>query len=393
MSRAILHVDMDAFYAAVEQRDRPELRGQAVIVGGTGVRGVVATASYEARRFGVRSAMPIGEARRRCPDGIYLAPRMSVYKEVSEQVFTILRRFTPLVQGLSLDEAFLDVTSSQSIFGPAIDIAREIKRQIRSRTGLTASIGIAPNKLVAKIASELRKPDGLFVVTPDDVQTTLDPLPIARLFGIGPKTQAKLREQNIHTFRDLRLAGDAQLQPIFGRDAFAIRQRAAGIDNRPVLAESEEKQISTETTFDVDIGQVSLLRAELTRLADRTAGRLRAKQLLTAGIAVKIRRHDFHTFTRQRVCTPPTNDSGLIASIAQELLNDWMGEFPGAAVRLLGVGAYDLGPFAQLSLFDSSAATADSYVRRPDLDLAVDRIRAKFGAHALTRGSHVRPTR
>lgn len=389
--RSILHVDMDAFYASVEQRDRVELRGKPVIVGGTGVRGVVSTASYEARKFGVRSAMPVSEARRLCPNGLFVAPRMSVYKEASDEVFAILRRFTPLVQGLSLDEAFLDVTASQSIFGPAIKIARDIKQAIRTKTLLTASVGVAPNKLVAKIASELRKPDGLFVVGPHEVTATLDPLPIAKLFGVGPKTQTRLKSQGIHTFRDLRTASDAQLQPVFGRETSMIRQRAAGIDNRPVLAEWEEKQISTETTFDVDIDNVNLLRAELVRLADRTSSRLRAKQISTNGIAVKIRRHDFHTFTRQRHCHPATNDSRVIAQLAERLLDDWLREHPGAAVRLLGVGAYDLASVTQMSLFDpvpdnaNGASTSDSA-----LDIAVDGIRAKFGNAAVIRASSLR---
>lgn len=384
--RVILHVDMDAFYAAVEQRDRPELRGKAVIVGGTGTRGVVSTASYEARVFGVRSAMPVSEARRRCPHGIFVPPRMSVYKEASTHVFEILRRFTPLVQGLSLDEAFLDVTASQSVFGPPQIIAREIKQRIRAKTLLTASVGVAPNKLVAKIASDLRKPDGLVIVQAHEVQTLLDPLPVGRLFGVGPKMQLRLRDQGIETFRDLRLATDAQLQPIFGRDAIVIRQRASGVDHRPVLAEWEEKQISTETTFDVDIDNVNLLRAELTRLSDRTSGRLRSKQLSANGVAVKIRRRDFHTFTRQRTCQPATNDSRVIAEFAQKLLNDWLAEHPGAAVRLLGVGAYDLGPAAQLSLFDSAADQNRSSSR---LDSAVDDIRNKFGKEALVRASNL----
>ncbi len=390
--RAILHVDMDAFYASVEQRDRADLRGQPVIVAGTGARGVVATASYEARRFGVHSAMPVSEARRLCPQGVFVAPRMTVYKEASAEVFAILKRYTPLVQELSLDEAFLDVTGSQSIFGPALKIAREIKQAVRARTLLTASVGIAPNKLVAKIASDLRKPDGLVVVTQEDIRQTLDPLPIAKLFGVGPKTQAKLHAQGIHSFRDLRSASDAQLQPIFGRDAHHVRQRASGIDDRPVLAERDEKQISTETTFDVDIDSVNLLRAELLRLADRTSSRLRAKQISTNGIAVKIRRHDFATFTRQRHCQPATNDSRTIADLAQRLLDDWLAEHPGAAVRLLGVGAYDLASATQLSLFDTQFAQTNSSVARAmnesaRLDSAVDLIRAKFGSHALLRGN------
>jgi DNA polymerase-4 len=323
---------------------------------------------------------------------------MAAYKEASDQVFEILRRFTPLVQGLSLDEAFLDVTASQSIFGPAVKIAREIKQQIRARTLLTASVGIAPNKLVAKIASELRKPDGLVVVTPDDVQATLDPLPIGKLFGVGPKTQAKLTAQGIHTFRELRLASDTQLQPIFGRDAHVIRKRAAGVDSRPVLAEWNEQQISTETTFDVDIDNVNLLSAELARLADRTSSRLRAKQVSAHGIAVKIRRHDFHTFTRQRHCRPATNDSRVIASFAQRLLIDWLAEHPGAAVRLLGVGVYDLATVTQMSLFDSGVPQVDlnlnsSATNDSPLDTAVDRIRAKFGSGSVMRGSSLQAPR
>jgi DNA polymerase IV len=384
---------MDAFYAAVEQRDRPDLRGQPVIVGGTGMRGVVATASYEARKFGVRSAMPVSEARRLCPQGVYVAPRMAVYKEASEQVFDVLRRFTPLVQGLSLDEAFLDVTASQSVFGPAFKIAREIKQSIRARTLLTASVGLAPNKLVAKIASDLGKPDGLVVVTTDKIEATLDPLPVGKLFGIGPKTQAKLRSENISTFRDLRLATEAQLLPIFGRDAALIRQRASGIDNRPVLPERDEKQISTETTFDVDIRNVNQLRAELARLADRTSSRLRAKRIAARGVAVKIRRQDFHTFTRQRSCHPATNDSRLIAEIAERLLSDWLAEHPGAAVRLLGVGAYDLNSAAQLSLFDSSSAGTTATHGESRLDAAVDSIRAKFGSAAVRRGNSLHTSR
>ncbi len=381
-TRAILHVDMDAFYAAVEQRDDVSLRGLPVIVGGLGARGVVATASYEARKFGVQSAMPMSEARRRCPDGKYVAPRMSAYKEVSQRVFDILRRFTPLVQGLSLDEAFLDVTSSQSIFGPAARIAFDIKQQILIRTQLTASVGVAPNKLVAKIASELRKPNGLVVLTPSDVTATLDPLPIRKLFGVGPKTAEKLNALGIYTLHELRVANDAQLQPIFGRDAHTIRQRAAGIDDRPVLSEVGEKQISTETTFDVDIDNVNFMRAELARLADRTSHRLRAKQVSAHGIAVKIRRHDFSTFTRQRQCQPATHDSRAIADLAQQLLNEWLAEHPGAAVRLLGVGVYDLGPVAQMSLFETS--TAQQSTR---LDTTVDHIRAKFGSSAVMRAS------
>ncbi|MBC7984994.1 MAG: DNA polymerase IV [Candidatus Obscuribacterales bacterium] len=381
-ARAILHVDLDAFYASVEQRDRPELRGHPVIVGGLGARGVVATASYEARHYGVHSAMPMHEARTLCPAGKFVAPRMSVYRDVSREVFDVLRRYTPLVEGLSLDEAFLDVTASQTAFGDALKIARDIKQQIHVRTRLTASVGIAANKLVAKIASEMRKPDGFMSIAPSEVNTYLDPMPIRKLFGIGPKTAAQLNDVGIYTLHDLRTAHAHQLQALFGREAFAIQKRAAGIDDRPVLSEWDEKQISTETTFDVDIAAPALLRSELSKLADRTATRLRSKQVAAHGIAVKIRRHDFSTYTRQRRCQPPTYETRAIANLAEQLLDEWLQEHPGAAVRLLGVGAYDLGSVVQLSLLDAPTTHSNA-----QLDSTVDRIRAKFGGSALIRGS------
>ena len=385
--RAILHVDMDAFYAAVEQRDRPELRAQPVIVGGLGARGVVATASYQARLFGVHSAMPMREARRLCPHGKFIAPRMDAYRQASERIFDIFRRYTPLVEGLSLDEAFLDVTASQSAFGAAVEIAREIKNQIRAHTFLTASVGVAPNKLVAKIASDMHKPDGLLVVQQAEIAALLDPLPIRKLFGVGPKTAAQLNALGIHTLRELRLAPLAQVQAVVGRDAALLQRRAAGADDRPVLSEWDERQISTETTFDVDIDHPGSLRGELVRLADRTAARLRAKRLAAYGIAIKIRRRDFSTFTRQRRCQPPTDATRVIADVAEQLLDEWLKENPGAAVRLLGVGVYDLGSVVQLSLFDAPAKQL-----APQLDAAVDRVRARFGAAALMRASSLPPT-
>ncbi len=382
MSRAILHVDMDAFYASIEQRDHPELRGKPVIVGGTGGRGVVAAASYEVRPFGVRSAMPVREALQRCPQAICVRPRMAHYQAVSKQIFQVFHEFTPLVEGLSLDEAFLDVTHSQSALGTAEQIAARIKQRIREHTQLTASVGVAPNKLVAKIASDLGKPDGLMVVRGDEINVVLDPLPITRLFGIGNKTAPKVLALGIRTFRDLRLAPEQTLKAIFGKHTSQIQARAAGLDDRPVIADWDEKQISAETTFETDIADPARLRIELQALADRAATRLRAKQLQAACVTVKIRRRDFSTYTRQQHFQPATQETRVISRIATQLLNDWLNEQPQTALRLLGVGVSDLTEAQQLELF-----AAPESQRNRELDATVDRIRERYGALALKRGN------
>jgi DNA polymerase IV len=381
-ARFILHVDMDAFYASVEQRDDPRLRGKPVIVGGTGGRGVVAAASYEVRKFGVHSAMPVREALRRCPDAICVPPRISHYAAESERIFAVFHEFTPQVEGLSLDEAFLDVTASIATFGPAESIAREIKRRIRERTGLTASVGVAPNKLVAKIASDLRKPDGLVFVAAHEVEALLDPLPIRKLFGLGAKTAPRVEALGIHTLGELRRASPARLRPIFGRYAERMLERAAGIDDRPVTPDVEERQISAEETFETDIRDHARLASELVRLADRACARLRAQQLSAGCVTVKIRRGDFTTFTRQRQFAPPTQETRVVTAIALELLRAWLAEQPPAALRLLGVGVSDLQPAVQMDLF-----TAAETGRNRQLDAAVDRIREKFGKVALKPAS------
>ena len=380
--RAILHVDMDAFYASVEQFDNPELTGKPVIVGGTGGRGVVAAANYEVRRFGVHSAMPMREALKRCPHAIVIRPRMKRYHEVSAQVFEIFGEFTDLVEGLSLDEAFLDVTGSTGLFGSAEAMAREIKNRIRLRTGLTASVGVSHNKLLAKLASEMNKPDGLAVIRPTEVTTILDPMPVRRLHGIGVKTAARLEEQGIHTLGQLRRAPESVLWPLFRRDTREMRERASGIDDRPVVSDAPEKQISSEETFDVDIKDHEELRQRLAHLADRTAERLRARQLKAGMISIKVRRRDFETYTRQKSFNPPTQETRLVVQVATGLLDRWLEEQPRAAVRLLGVGVSDLAPAQQLDLF----TTRDS-AESGKLDEALDRIRGKYGTGAVKRGS------
>ena len=377
-ARSILHVDMDAFYASVEQRDNPELRGKPLVVGGTTNRGVVAAASYEARKYGIRSAMPIRDALRRCPDLLRVRPRMSHYQAVSKQVFSIFRDVTPMVEGLSLDEAFLDVTASVALFGSPIEIARSIKQRILDETKLTASVGVARNKLVAKIASDLDKPDGLTVVYPADYEARLDPLPVSVIPGIGRKTLERLDGTGIKTIRDLRLAEDRLLQPVFGRFTQKTKDRAAGIDDRPVVSEREDKSISTEETYDTDLDNRDEMERELLRLSERTATRLRKANLAAGTVQVKIRQSDFSTFTRQRKVNPPANGTDQLYAIACKLLGDWLAANPDEKVRLLGVGGSGLVPAAQQDLFGNND------VESP-LDKTVDEIRDRFGSMAVER--------
>jgi len=389
--RKILHVDMDAFYASVEQRDRPELRGKPVVVGGD-VRGVVAAASYEAREFGIRSAMPMREAERRCPNLIRIPVRMSWYKAVSDEVFTIFREMTPVVEGLSLDEAFLDVTDSLSLFGSAEDIAATIKARILSQCRLTASVGVAPNKLVAKIASDLEKPDGLVVVDEHNVHSVLDPLPVEVIPGIGPNTKVRLNNAGIRTIAELRFAPDGILEPVFGRYTKRIREKASGLDDRPVQPSRTEKSISAEETFERDLTDRCEMLRELMQLCERTAARLRARSLLAGTVQLKIRQSDFTTFTRQQALRPPGHDTNTLFGIARRLLDGWLSDSPGSRVRLLGVGGSELSPAVQGDLF----AVDENHLPQkasaaPQLDRAVDEIRVRFGDKSLNRARGLYP--
>ena len=377
-SRSILHVDMDAFYASVEQRDNPELRGKPLAVGGTTNRGVVAAASYEARKFGVRSAMPMRDAMRRCPHLLRVRPRMAYYRSVSKQVFEIFRSFTPLVESLSLDEAFLDVTASEALFGAPEEIAGTIKQRVLETTSLTASVGVARNKLVAKIASDLDKPDGLTVVYPEHYAARLDPLPAAVIPGIGQETLTRLESAGIRTVRDLREAPDRVLEPVFGRYTRNTRERASGIDDRPVTPSREEKSISAEQTYDRDLAARPQMERELLRLTERTATRLRRAGLAAGTVQVKIRRSDFKTYTRQRRIQPAVNGTDSMFAIARALLRAWLNGNPGARIRLLGVGGSDLVPAEQPDLFATSGAASA-------IDDTVDRIRERFGTDVLGR--------
>jgi DNA polymerase IV len=377
--RSILHVDMDAFYAAVEQRDDPGLRGLPVVVGGRD-RGVVAAASYEARRFGIRSAMPMAEALRRCPDLVRIAPRMRHYQAVSRQVFSLFAEITPLIEGLSLDEAFLDVSDSVKLLGTAEAIARSVKSRILGCTGLTASVGVAENKLVAKIASDLEKPDGLVVITAANCRARLDPLAVSVIPGIGPKTLARLEARDVRTLRDLRLASDAVLEPVFGRFSERMRARASGADDRPVLAERQEKSISAEETFPVDLHDPRQMQREVLRLTERTARRLQRQALAADTVHLKIREADFTTCTRQAALRPPGDETGRIYQVARQLLGAWLALHSGARVRLLGVGVSGFTDEKQRDLF-----AADGPPGPRPIDAMVNRIRDRFGEGAVGR--------
>lgn len=371
---------MDAFYASIEQRDNPDLNGEPVVVGGDTNRGVVAAASYEARAFGIRSAMPMAEAFRRCRRLVRVSPRMSHYKKTSAVIFTIFREFTPLVEGLSLDEAFLDVTASVKLFGSPEKIAAEIKQRILDDTGLTASVGIAANKLVAKIASDLDKPDGLTIITPASYRKKLDPLPVRVIPGIGKTTLKRLSAIGVSTVRDLRVADNSDLKQVFGRFTQKTRDQASGIDARPVVPGREEKSMSAEETYERDLSKLADMERELLRLTERTAGRLRKASLGAATVQIKVRRADFTTVTRQRSIKPPANGTDQIFAIVRELLHTWLADNPGAKIRLLGVGGSNLTPVAQPDLFAMNQAQSPSII-----DETVDEIREKFGSSSVGR--------
>ncbi len=377
--RTILHVDLDAFFAAVEQRDHPELRGRPVIVGGGGgeeARGVVSAASYEARVFGVHSAMSLREAYRRCPDGVFLPVDGRRYQAASRDVMAILRRFTPQVEPISIDEAFLDVTGSAALFGDGRVIAGRIKQDVRAEVGLTASVGVASTKLVAKIASDLRKPDGLVVVAPGDEATFLAPLPISRLWGVGDKTAKALADYSVRTIGDLAALPPDLVERRFGKHGSSLVERARGIDPDPVHEGDPAKSVGHEHTFDVDTSDPETIERTLLGMADGVAGRLRSAGVRASTVTVKIRDSSFRTITRQRTLAEPTDMTEPIFRAALELARP---EVRGIRVRLLGVTASNLGEREQLSLFEAGEP------RRRRAVEAADALRHRYGERVVTR--------
>jgi len=382
----ILHVDMDAFYASVEERDDPRLVGQPVIVGGTPEgRGVVAAANYVARQFGVHSAMSSVEARRRCPQAIVIRPRMEVYAAVSRQIRAIFERYTPLVEPLSLDEAFLDLTGSAHLFGGAEPVGRRIKADIKQEIRLVASVGVAPNKFLAKIASDLEKPDGFVVVTADTAQAFLDPLPIGRLWGVGRATGATFARQGISTIGELRMLSLETLEYLAGRVGARLWNLAHGRDDRSVVPDREAKTISHETTFATDISEPEALRAWLLELTEQVARRLRRHSLFGRTVQIKIRAADFQTFTRARTLSKPTDVTQELWQAAAELFDEFAAK-KRIAVRLLGMGVSGLTAEAktQQQLFDG-----EEHRRQGKLDSVADAIADRFGRGAIQRGARL----
>ncbi len=376
---------MDAFYAAIEQRDRPELRGQPVIVGGSGPRQVVSTASYEARRFGVHSAMPGVRARQLCPHGIFVAPRMEAYAAVSKQVQEVFESCTDLVEPLSLDEAFLDVTGSRALFGDGEAIARRIKREVLARTQLTVSVGVASSKYVAKVASDLRKPDGLVVVPPGTERDFLAPLPIKRLWGVGGKTQEVLERAGLRTIGDVQSRDAAALRRAFGEHLGEhLYGLANGLDTRHVEPDRAAKSIGHELTFADDLHDPQDVRDLLLQLAEQVGRRLRTAAVRTTVVRLKLRHPDFTTLTRQRTVAATADDLELHRVACALLADCWPGR-PG--VRLLGVtgaGLVAADAPQQQSLFDQEAQ------RRAKVLAAMDAIRDRHGEDALRHGGERR---
>ncbi len=340
--RSIIHVDMDAFFASVEQHDNPALRGRPVMVGGGSHRGVVAAASYEARQFGVRSAMPGMKARRLCPQGVFVKSRFARYREVSAEIFAIFRGYTDLVEGLSLDEAFLDVTESTGQGMDLEQIGRALKREIGQVCGLTASVGMSHNKLLAKLASDYDKPDGFVLVLAEDTERFLDPLPIRRLPGIGPRSASKLHDAGIHTAGQLRKTAKDLLRELFGEHGAELARRAAGIDERPVKSSRVRRSISQENTFSQDHTSLETLRPVLMEQALQVADSLHRKNLYARTVTLKLRSSGFSTLTRSSSLEGYTRSAELIGRTALELLENWAEWRSAFAVRLVGVGVSSL---------------------------------------------------
>ncbi|HAL45418.1 MAG TPA: DNA polymerase IV [Phycisphaerales bacterium] len=382
--RYILHIDMDAFYASVEQMDNPSLKGKPLIVGGTvQQRGVVAAASYEARKFGIHSAMPTTQALKLCPNVILLPVRMERYAEISGHIINIFHDFTPDVEQLSLDEAFLDVTGSIALFGSAEKIGYNIKNRIKNETGLTASVGIAPNKFLAKLASDLRKPDGFVIITEEKKQQTLDPLSISKIWGVGKVTAAALNKIGIYTIEQLRKTHLKTLQTVMGNQAEDLLLLSQGIDDRPVEPDREAKRMSAEETFAKDVSDKIFLLDILFRQVEEVAARLRADNVEGKTITLKLRYKNFKTVTRSHTFEYPTNISKVLWQEAKKVFEEWHAK-SGGELRLLGFGVSGLTPQGSGQKLLFSPDTPEDK-KQKKLDEVFDKIKKKYGDDSVQR--------
>lgn len=377
-ARKIIHVDLDAFFASVEQLDNPELKGRPVIVGGSiKERGVVSTASYEARAFGVQSAQPIARARKLCPQGVFLRVRMDRYREISRRVLKILSSCTPKVEPASIDEAFLDITGCEKLFGKAEDTAREIKARIKKEVGLTCSLGVAPNKFLAKVASGMQKPDGLVIVKDNDKESFLANLPVGKIWGVGKVTQRELQQMGIYTIRQLGELSFSELQKTFGRIGARLYNLSHGIDRTPVLTDRKIKSMSSETTFPHDISERKVLEKTLYELSVKVSKTLRNKGLGAKSIQLKVRFSDFTTFTRSHTYREATNLTEFIWQRAKELLDKKV-DLSARKVRLIGLAVFNLGAQRQMELFVPE--------KMQRLEVALEKIEKKYGIRGIRKG-------
>ena len=384
MERIILHIDMDAFFASVEQRDHEEYRGKPVIIGGLGPRGVVSTASYEARKFGVHSAMPMVTARRRCPDAIFLPGDHAKYSAVSRQIFSVLARFSPVIEQLSIDEGFLDLTGMERLMDSPRAYGEAIKRAVCEETGLTASVGVAPNKFLAKLASDMEKPDGLVVIRPEDAERVLAPLPVSRIFGVGKKTEARLSALGFKTIGQLAAADRSRLARALGdRMAAQLIALAHGLDDRPVEPTRAAQSIGREETFDEDIHSREEAERVLLSLSEEVGWRLRREGLAARTVTLKLRFAPFDTYTRQQTFPDPVSYDEDIFAAARALFRAFPSP-PGAGIRLLGVSAGNLSTEGELSLFDD-------HEKKEKLYGAIDQLKSRFGENILTRAALTKP--
>jgi DNA polymerase-4 len=380
----ILHIDMDAFYASVEQQDDPRLKNKCVIVGGTSNRGVVSAASYEARQFGIHSAMPIYQAKQKCPHGIFVPPRMGRYKEVSQKVMALLRDFSPLVEPVSIDEAYMDITGCKRLFGEPQETAWEIKRQIKETVRLTCSIGVAPNKFLAKIASDLEKPDGLTLIRPDKVSEFIDSLPIKKVPGVGKKMHRQLELLSIRTLGDVQRLPEKTLIKHLGKFGQRLRALSSGTDHSPVSPHASHKSISSERTLAADTRDTKLLKRYLLRQAEAVAKQLRKAGVRAKTITIKIKDADFKQVTRRTTIAIPTQSSKTIYRHAERLMNNFK---ITKKIRLIGVGTSGFSSVTaslQMGLFENNAETKDEWEK---VDKTLDSISKKFGKDIIGRAT------